>query len=94
MEKEKARRWWIDWCFGICGVACDWYLAFEWFSGKDSPFSVTVLRASILAIAVCALVSTLATRIVGGKLRESAAVFFLVSGVLLGNLLIWWTVHR
>jgi hypothetical protein len=94
MEKERTRAWWIDWCFVIGGVACDWYLAFKWFSGKYSPFSATVLRTAALIVVLCALVSVLAARIFGGKLRESSGAFFVTSGSLLANLLMWWTTHR
>lgn len=93
-ERARARPWWIDWCFVIVGVACDWYLAFEWFSEKYSLFSTTVLRAAALVVVLCALVSMLLARILGGKVRESAGAFFLTSGTLLGNLLMWWAAHR
>jgi len=96
VEKGKARPWWIDSCFVMAGLACDSYLAFKWFSVKYAFFSVTVLRAVAFVAVLCALVSMLAARILGGrgKLRDSGAVFFLVSLTLLGNLLMWWTTQR
>jgi hypothetical protein len=94
VEEEKPRPWWIDWCLAIGGVACDWFLAFQWFSGKYSFFSGTVLRAAAVVVVVCVLVSILAARILGGKVRDSAGVFCLTSFTLLGNLLMWWTTHR
>jgi hypothetical protein len=91
VEKGKTRPRWIDWCFFIGGLSCDWYLAFQWFSGTYSLFSATVLRAAALVVVLCALVSILAARIFGGKLRESAGAFFVTSAALLGNLLMWRT---
>jgi hypothetical protein len=98
VEKEKAKPRWVDPCFVIGGVACDWYLAFEWFSEKYSLFSGAVIRAAALAVVLCALVTILAARVLGANLRESAAGFAigfsLVSFSLLLNLLMWWTTHR
>ena len=94
VKKEKARPWWIDPCFVVGGVACDWYLAFQWFSEKYSLFSGEVILAAALAVVLCVLVTILAARILGAKLRESAVGFFVTSCSLLVNLLMWWTTHR
>src|ERR1700756_3554948 len=93
-ETEKTTRLWANLCFVAGGVACDWYCAFRWFSGSYSSFAFPVLRCMTLIVILCLLASVLATRIAKGKLQEAAAVFFLVSAVLLGNLLMWWTTHR
>ena len=94
LEKEKTKPWWVDPCFGIGGVVCNWYLAFEWFSAKYSLFSGAVIRAGTLAVVLCVLVTILAARILGAKLRESVIGFFVTSFSLLVNLLFWWTTHR
>src|SRR6267378_1908070 len=94
MEKEKARPWWIDPCFVIVGAACDWYLAFEWFSGKYPVFSGAVIRAAALVVMLCALVAMLLARVYAGKVRESVGFFFVTSVFLLTNMLLWWTTHR
>jgi hypothetical protein len=93
-DTGKARSWWIDWCFVIGGVGCDWYCAFKWFSGRYPLWSPPVLRGMGLAVVLCFGVTLLLARILGEKLREGASVFCLVSVTLLGNMLMWWTAHR
>ena len=93
-DTESIRPLWIDGCFSVGGVLCDWYCAFEWFAGRNSFFSRPVLYTTGVIVVLCAGISFLAARLVGRRLQESASMFFLVSVLLLGNMLMWWTNHR
>jgi hypothetical protein len=93
-DTQKVRPWWIDGCFIIGGVGCDWYLAFKWFSGRYSFLSPPVLLGMSLVVVLCFSITLIAARVLGEKLREGAAVFWVVSLALLGNMLLWWTTHR
>jgi hypothetical protein len=94
LEKEKMRPWWIDPCFVIVGAACDWYLAFEWFSEKYPLFSGAVIRAAVLVVVLCALVAVVLARVYAGKVRESVGAFFVISVFLLTNMLLEWATRR
>jgi hypothetical protein len=69
---EKARPQWIDVSFLIAGVGCDWYCAFEWFSGmSDSyfhePGSAPQLEPLLTAI-VLLHIETVQENALGGDL--------------------------
>jgi hypothetical protein len=93
-EAERVTRWWVNLCFVVGGVGCDWYCAFSWFNGNYSAFAAPVLRRAVLIVLLCSLVSVFVARIAKGRLRDSSAVFFVLSAALLGNLLTWWMTHR
>jgi hypothetical protein len=95
-DTVKARQpWWLVLCFATVGVGCDWYCAFRWSSGRYSLCSGIVLLRMGLIVGLCAAVAFLAVCVVrGARLRDAAAVFFLASITLCGNILIWWDVHR
>jgi hypothetical protein len=94
------RAWpsWLEWCFVIGlilgGIGWDWYCAFEWFSGKYSLYSGPVFTRMSLIVMSCALVGFLAVRLRGGRWQVGVAVFFLTSGTVSGNILLWWIGHR
>jgi hypothetical protein len=91
----RSRPWWIDSCFVIAGLGCDWYLAFQWFSGRYSFFSEPVLRRFSLIVMLCAVFAFVAVWVVRrAKLRDAVGVFFAASLLTLGNMSIWWDVHR
>ena len=91
---QAKQPWWLVLCWVIGGVGCDWYCAFQWFSGKFPFCSPPVLHRMGLIVVLCATISILGTRIAGHKLREAASLFCIASITLLGNMLMWWTGHR
>src|SRR5271157_1449582 len=86
----RPRPWWIDLCFVIAGLGCDWYYAFDWFSGKNSIFSEPVLSRLGLIVVLCATGAFLVVCLVRrAKPRDAMAVFGAASLLLSGNLAIW-----
>jgi hypothetical protein len=95
--KAKPRRL-PDWClvtwFVTSGLVCDWYCAFEWFTGRYTHFSGPVLGVMGLIVVFCASIAFLAIRLFGGKWRAAVLVFSIASYTLSGDILIWWDIHR
>lgn len=90
-DTMRSRPWWIDSCFVIAGLGCDWYLAFQSFSRRYSFFSEPVLRRFGLVVMLCTALAFLAVHIVRrAKPRDAAIVFGVVSSQVLGCMLIWW----
>jgi hypothetical protein len=89
---------WFEWLFVIGlvfgGVIWDWYCAFEWSSGKSPLFSLLVIRRMSAIVALCAAVGFLVVRLRQAKWQVGVAIFFLASGILSGNILLWWIGHR
>ena len=96
LDALKAKQpWWLVLCFATVGVGCDWYCAFKWFSGRYSLLSGIVLVRMGLIVLLCTAVASIAVCVVrGARLRDIAAVFFLASITLSGNVLIWLDAHR
>lgn len=78
----EAQPWWLAWCFAAIGVGFDWYSAFEWFYGRYSLCSATVLRGLVLIVALCASIAFLAARRRIAASRELPWAFFAISYVL------------
>lgn len=94
-DTVQARQpWWLVACWAVSGVGLDWYCAFEWFSGRYSLFSAHVLGAVGLFVLLYATVAFLAVRLVGARLRDSAAVFLFISLIVSGAMLVHWAAHR
>jgi hypothetical protein len=83
-KRIKAQPWWLAWCFAVIGVGCDWYSAFEWFCGRYSLRSGSVLRGLVLIVALCASIAFLAVRRRTAISREFPWAFFAFSYVLFG----------
>jgi hypothetical protein len=89
---------WLEWClligFVVAGVGWDWYCAFEWFSRRYSLASAPVLGRMASLVLLCASIGFIAALLRGKKWQVGVVVFFLASGTLSGNLLLWWVGHR
>jgi len=98
MEKQstvQARQpWWLAVCWAVSGVGLDWYCAFEWFSGRYPVCSAHVLRVVGVFVLLYATVASLAVRLVGARLRDTAAVFLFISLAVSGAMLVHWAAHR
>lgn len=89
-DTVKGRQpWWLVLCFAISGLGCAWYSTFKWFSGRFSLCSGPVLHAMGLTVVLSASIAFLTVRVLGMRLRDIAAVFFLVSIAVLGHILLW-----
>src|SRR5438128_323784 len=79
---------WLVLCFAMSGLGCDWYSAFQWFSGRYSLCSGPVLRGTGLTVVLSASIALILVRVLRTKLRDVAAAFCLVSIALLGQILL------
>jgi len=91
---QERQPWWLVVCWAVSGVGLNWYCAFEWFFGKYSPCSVHVLRVMSLSALLYGTVAFLVVRLVGARLRDTAAVFLVISLTISGVMLVHWAAHR
>jgi hypothetical protein len=85
---------WVQLCFAAAALGFDWDCAFEWFSKKCSLFSAPVLIRMGGIVVWCATFSFLILLVVRrAKLRDTAAIFFVVSGEVWFYLTTTWIVH-
>ena len=80
--------------FVVGGIAADWYCAFEWFSGRYSFLSGTVIQRMVLIVLSCAAIGFLAILPRRDKWQVGVVIFGSASATVSGNLLMWWTGHR
>jgi uncharacterized membrane protein YraQ (UPF0718 family) len=99
-SENRVTEWpmWLEYFvfigFILIGVGSDWYCAFDWFSGKYSPFTMRVLARAALIVLSCACIGLLAVIWRRGRRREGVAFFFLSSITFSGNMLLWRIGHR
>ena len=94
-DSIQARQpWWLVVCWATGGVALDWYCAFEWFSGRYSLYSAHVLRTMGLFVLLYGTLAFLTVRLVRARWRDIAAVFWIISLMVSGAMILHWTAHR
>ena len=74
----------------VTGIAIDWHCAFEWFGGKYSFWSGTVLQRMALIVLLCAAIGCFAMFAQRNKWQLGITLFFAASANLSFNLLLSW----
>ena len=96
--RDRAESWpmWLEYllviALSIGGVACDWYCAYEWFSGKYSFWSGRVLERMAVIVIACAFIAflTIFWQRGRGRWQAGVAAFCGVSVAFSGNMLVFW----